>query len=301
MATGRGRAGDLVPLAHAWRPDLVVHEEMDLAGAVAAAVTGARHVVHGLGLLPPGWVWQLFAPVVTDLVRASGPRRSFDPAAATYLRVSPPSLQPDASVGWDDVRLVRAGFGAPSPLDRLPRGLDDFVREHDDPVVHLTLGTVFHETPGVLATAVEGLRDLSIRLVVTTGPGVEPASSARSRPTCASSATSRMACSCATATSSSPTPGPASCSPPSPTACRSCCYRRAPTSSTTPMPAATLASPSRSHPTRSRPARSAMSVRRLLVSPSFCANTSRVRRDMAAMPSPGEVLAGLMADAAAAA
>ena len=44
-----------------------------------------------------------------------------------------------------------------------------------------------------------------------------------------------------------------------------------------------------------------MAVRRLLVSPSFWANASRIRRELAAMPAPADVLADLVADAAAAA
>ena len=42
-----------MPLAEEWRPDLVVHEVSELAGAIAAARTGARHVVHGITLMPP--------------------------------------------------------------------------------------------------------------------------------------------------------------------------------------------------------------------------------------------------------
>jgi len=33
-------------------------EEMELSGAVAAAVTGARHAIHGLGVMLPRWVWE---------------------------------------------------------------------------------------------------------------------------------------------------------------------------------------------------------------------------------------------------
>ena len=50
VPAARRRAEDLVPLAMHWRPDLVVHEPSELAGAIAAACTGARHAVHGLGL-----------------------------------------------------------------------------------------------------------------------------------------------------------------------------------------------------------------------------------------------------------
>ena len=44
------RAVELIPRAQQWKPDIVVHEETELAGALAAARIGARHVIHGLGL-----------------------------------------------------------------------------------------------------------------------------------------------------------------------------------------------------------------------------------------------------------
>ena len=44
-----------------------------------------------------------------------------------------------------------------------------------DQTVHLTLGTVFNEAFGVLTAAIAGLQELPVNLVVTTGPGVDPA------------------------------------------------------------------------------------------------------------------------------
>jgi UDP:flavonoid glycosyltransferase YjiC (YdhE family) len=301
VATGTARAADLVPRAVAWRPEMVVHEEMELAGAVAAGAAGARHVVHGLGLLPPAWVWERFAPVVGELAGRLGARRPFDPAAATYLRVSPPSLQRDTDVIWDDVRLARAGFGVAGPGDRMPTGLDDFVRPPGDPVVHLTLGTVFHETPGVLAAAIQGLRGLRIRLVVTTGPGVAPSSFG------AQPANVRVVgyvphglllrrCDLVVSHAGAGvmfgalTHGVPQLLLPqgadqfgNAEACRDAGV------------ALMLA------PDEVTPAAVAMGVRRLLVSPSFWANAARVRRELAGLPAPDEVLAGLVGAAADAA
>ena len=162
------------PRASVWRPDVVVHEEMELAGAVVAAVTGAHHVVHGLGLLPPRWVWDRFAPVVRD-PRPRRRRPSRRRPGGCHL----PADQPALAAARGRRPVVRrapdpTGVRVPSPQDRLPPGLDELVRDRGDPVVHLTLGTVFHESPGVLATAIEGLARLRIRLLVTTGPGVGP-------------------------------------------------------------------------------------------------------------------------------
>jgi hypothetical protein len=55
------RAVELVPRAQQWKLHIVVHEETELAGAIAAAHTGARQVVHGLGLMS-AWLHDLLAP-----------------------------------------------------------------------------------------------------------------------------------------------------------------------------------------------------------------------------------------------
>ena len=72
IETGRRRAADLLPRALEWSPELVVHEEMELAGAVAAVATGARHAIHGLGVGLPRWVWDGMAPVVAELAGSAG-------------------------------------------------------------------------------------------------------------------------------------------------------------------------------------------------------------------------------------
>jgi UDP:flavonoid glycosyltransferase YjiC (YdhE family) len=274
---------------------------MELAGAVAAAVTGAHHVVHGLGLLPPTWVWETFTPIVQDLARRAGVRHPAEPTDATYLRISPPSLQPAADVPWSDVRLVRPAFGAPSPADRMPPGLDELLAPPGDPVVHLTLGTVFHETPGVLATAIEGLGRLRIRLVVTTGPGVGPGDFAVPPPNVriveyVPHALFLRHCDVVVSHGGAGimfgalVHGVPQLLLPqgadqfaNADACRAAGV------------ALTL------QPDEVTAEEVGLAVRRLLVSPSFWANAARVRREIDALPAPGEVLAGLLADAATAA
>ena len=273
---------------------------MELAGAVAAAVTGAHHAIHGLGLLPPSWVWERFAPVVAELARDAGGRRPFDAPRATYLRISPLSLQPQATVAWDDVRLIRPGFGAPSDAERLPIGLDDFLRRPGAPIVHLTLGTVFHETPGVLAAAIEGLRGLRIRLVVTTGPGVVPATFGPQPPNVriveyvpdglflercdvvvSHAGAGIMFGALANGLPQLLLPQGADQFA-NADVCRDAGV------------ALVLA------PDEVTAGAAALAVRRLLVSPSFWVNVPRIRRELAAMPAPADVLADLVADAAAA-
>lgn len=161
------RCVDLLPRAQAWRPDLVVHEEIEPAGAIVAARTDARHVTHGLGIAVAGV--KAFDPILDDL----GARWEVDDLAATvrdapYLSICPPTLRPP---GWPDTRSVRPEPAAPGPGERLPDAIATLPHER---TVHLTLGTVF-AGPAALAAALSGLRDLPVNVVVTTGPAVDPA------------------------------------------------------------------------------------------------------------------------------
>ena len=51
------RIPDLLAPTAEWRPDVVISETGELAGAVVAARTGARHVVHGVSTPPPRPLW----------------------------------------------------------------------------------------------------------------------------------------------------------------------------------------------------------------------------------------------------
>jgi len=70
-----------------------------------------------------------------------------------------------ASAARPDRGLPGVGEALPAAIDALP---------HAD-TIHLTLGTLFHQAPGVLEIAIEGLSVLPFNLVVTCGPGVDPA------------------------------------------------------------------------------------------------------------------------------
>ena len=52
-ASARARIAHLAPRCAAWHPDMVIHEETELAGPVVAARIGVRSVVHGLGPMLP--------------------------------------------------------------------------------------------------------------------------------------------------------------------------------------------------------------------------------------------------------
>ncbi|WP_426503503.1 glycosyltransferase [Dactylosporangium sp. McL0621] len=170
VSSAQRRAAELVPLAADWKPDLVVSEDTELAGPVAAAVTGARHVVHGIGLMPPIQLWPVLGPAIRKMLHRYGAEA--DHRAATYLELCPPSLRPPGERIWPRTLDLRPVAGLPAAGQRLPAALDALPYED---TVHVTLGTVFHDHRDVLRTVVAALAALPVNVVATVGPGTDPA------------------------------------------------------------------------------------------------------------------------------
>jgi UDP:flavonoid glycosyltransferase YjiC (YdhE family) len=165
------RAAKLVPRAEEWKPDLVVHPITELAGAVAAARTGARHAVHGLGPLPVE-AWEWFGARLGELsARWDVPELAATILDVPYLDNCPPTLQADAVGAFRDRRSLRPTSGEVLPGERLPWDLAGLPHDRS---LHLTLGTLFHGATEVFRTALAGLRELPVNVLVTAGPGSDP-------------------------------------------------------------------------------------------------------------------------------
>jgi UDP:flavonoid glycosyltransferase YjiC (YdhE family) len=168
------RAEQLVPRAIEWSPDLVVHSISELAGAIAAARTGARHVVHGLGPLPAeAWSW--FGSRFAELCDTwDVPELAGAVLDTPYVDTCPPSFQSDAVADFHNRLSLRPSAGdavsdTPLPWDDATLRALPFER-----TVHLTLGTIFHEATAVFETVLSGLRPLPVNVIVALGPGADP-------------------------------------------------------------------------------------------------------------------------------
>lgn len=167
------RAAELVPRTRDWRPDLVICDEFEVAGPVAGHLAGATVVIHGLGVMPPMPIWSGLEPQIARLHHLWGLSDGAAAVRATpYLEAFPAVLRPHGERVWRRTRPLRPAPGPPGDGESLPTAIDALPHAE---TIHLTLGTLFHGTPGVLATALAGLRDLPLNIVVTCGPGVDPA------------------------------------------------------------------------------------------------------------------------------
>lgn len=172
----RERAAALLALCDAWRPDLVVREEMDFGAEVAAErlrLPCATLLVIATGALARP---DLIVEPLNALRAEHG--LAPDPTLAALRRglvLSPfaPSLRHPAYPLPDTAHAIRpfgaergVGGAGPAWLDELP--------ERD--TVYVTLGTVFNVECGDLYERVlAGLRPLPVNVVVTVGRERDPA------------------------------------------------------------------------------------------------------------------------------
>jgi hypothetical protein len=154
---------DLLPVAREWGPDLLVHEQAELAAPLVAAVCSLPAVTHSFGTaVPPdfledvrlrlGELWQghgVEAPPYAGCFRSG------------YLDICPTSVQTTSVDHITDVLPLRpatATVSAPS-----------------EPLVYVTMGTV-HNRPDVLREVVAAVAGAGVPTLVAVGPRVDPAS-----------------------------------------------------------------------------------------------------------------------------
>lgn len=171
-ATSAKRAVELVPMVEEWAPELVIHEPSEFAAPLAARRAGARHVTHGLGLAPPAPLRAMLEPAMAEVYESwDEPGLAADVFDRPYLDICPPSLVPAGEPAFSDRHSLRPLTGDVLPTDRLPAAVHRL--PHAD-TVYLTLGTVFHDAPGVFEACLAGLRELPVNVVVTVGPAADP-------------------------------------------------------------------------------------------------------------------------------
>lgn len=159
---------DVVALARAWRPDLIVTEPVEYAAPLAATLLGIPWVLHHWGLPVPGAVHRAaLADIADRLLRLSdrlGVAQPTDPPLAT-VDTCPPSLRTGDDVGVGlPMRYVPYNSASTLP--------DWLFAPRVRPRVCVSMGTVpIPEGVDGLTAAVAGMRDLDVEVVVS-GAGV---------------------------------------------------------------------------------------------------------------------------------
>jgi UDP:flavonoid glycosyltransferase YjiC (YdhE family) len=163
------RARDLAAFVDQWRPDLVVHDTLELGSPTVAEARGIPHLTHGYGPMVPGTTY--FAAAIGSAIAEGGlPDPVAEVLASPYLDICPPGLRGAEPNPWPSTLPLRpdAGEADAGALDQL----DLSALPHPD-TVYVTLGTIMNQTPAVFRAVIDGCARWPANLAVTTGPGVD--------------------------------------------------------------------------------------------------------------------------------
>lgn len=165
---------DLEKIMATWRPDLLIHDTAELAGAIAAEVADVAHVEHAFGILRPAVVRQVATEILAPIADRLGvPNPGVSGSGGElYLDICPPGIQqPEIAEVPIVQRLRPVGFDAGRDAV-LPGWVADLPAR---PTVYVTMGTVFNKSADVFGTVLDGLRDEAVNVIVTVGETGEPA------------------------------------------------------------------------------------------------------------------------------
>jgi UDP:flavonoid glycosyltransferase YjiC (YdhE family) len=161
---------DLLPFARQWRPDLIIHEQGELAAPLVAAALGVPSMTHAFGGAVPASFVAEASSRLSSLWARHG--QALLPYAgcytSPYLDICPPAVQ---SVPLSHIGAIQALRPIPD-TGQGPDGSPDYLRTDGSPLIYLTFGTV-HQ-PRILQAAVAALAALPIRLLVALGPNGNP-------------------------------------------------------------------------------------------------------------------------------
>jgi UDP:flavonoid glycosyltransferase YjiC (YdhE family) len=166
-------ADGVLDIAAGWRPDVVVHEDMELGSWIAAERLGIPHVtVQAAAWRPP--IRRLAADAQNALRSRHGLAAQPDLAGldgALWFTTRPPSLRDPAAPMPPTLRELR-----PEADDRVGSisaaggGLPDWLaRAADRPRVAVTLGTVNADRVDLIRPILDGVAGLDLEIVVALG------------------------------------------------------------------------------------------------------------------------------------
>jgi UDP:flavonoid glycosyltransferase YjiC (YdhE family) len=164
---------DLLPVARNWAPDLVIHEQAELAAPLVANLLGVPHLTHGFGAVTPAATVAEAGTMVARLWEEHGREA---PAFAGCYQHGYLDIWPSVLGGGPEPQLGRV-----LPVRPTDSTNDDgewslpptWSADDDRPLVYLTMGTV-HRATRLLGDLLAGMSGLDVRILVTVGQHVDP-------------------------------------------------------------------------------------------------------------------------------
>jgi UDP:flavonoid glycosyltransferase YjiC (YdhE family) len=172
-AAARCMLPELIGVARDWSADLIVRESLEFAGCVAAEALGLPHVSVAAAADSALDRRRELAGPLTGLRHQAGlPADPDGDTAFRYLHLcfTPPSFDGPGARFPPTARFF-AHRSTPTPPEDLPPWLDHLAER---PTVVVSMGTVFHRTPGLHEAILAALRDEPLNLLIALGFDQDP-------------------------------------------------------------------------------------------------------------------------------
>ena len=164
---------DMFGIIREWRPDVVVRDNLEFAGSVAAERAAIPHATFQVMAAWPQWLEALEEPLNRLCTSVGLPTGAPADLLFRYLFLipRPPSLwNPEFPVPPTTHAFRYTGFNE-SGGEQLP----DWVGNLEGrPTVYATLGTLFNQRTDILSAILEGLREEPINLILVVGRDRDP-------------------------------------------------------------------------------------------------------------------------------
>jgi UDP:flavonoid glycosyltransferase YjiC (YdhE family) len=173
-AAARRMLPDLIGVARQWSADLIVRESLEFAGCTAAEALGLPHASVAAAADSALDRRRELAGPLAGLRRQAGlPADPGGDMAFRYLHLcfTPPGFDGPGARFPPTARFF-AHHSTPTPGEGLPPWLDHLA---DRPIVLVSMGTVFHRTPGLQETILAAVRDEPVNLLIALGFDQDPA------------------------------------------------------------------------------------------------------------------------------
>jgi MGT family glycosyltransferase len=164
---------DLIGVAREWPADLIVRESLEFSGCVAAEALGLPHAsVAAAADSALDRRRELAGPLGPLRQQAGLPADPGGDMAFRYLHLcfTPPGFD-GPGARFPPTAHFFAHHSTPGPHDDLPPWLDHLAER---PTVLVSMGTVFHRTPGLHETILAALRDEPVNLLIALGFDQDP-------------------------------------------------------------------------------------------------------------------------------
>lgn len=169
-AAAAARARDLALFSSQWKPDLVVHDPLEIGAAAVAVTARTSHVTHGYGPMHAEND-EMITAIGSALANAVGVDPTEAVFAAPYLDICPPAMRTQNPMPWHDVRPLRPSAGEPGD-----GSIANSIAALPYPeTIYFTLGTVMNQAHGVFRAVLDAADELDINIVITTGTDLDPA------------------------------------------------------------------------------------------------------------------------------